>query len=581
MVGTTGPTARIFSDAGLSPFTTYYYRVRENDGARVSNIVKVKTHRVPPDDSSPTVPAHVGALTGAACNSINVSWTASTDVGRSGVKGYTVYGSGGFTRRIDVPHTSIVVTGLAPSSTHSFAVSATDYAGNESARSETAEARTRATCSGSGGATRSAAAFSGEGSLGSSANGVSVGPDGSTVIAVGQYGNIDYGGGSLTSLGGVDLAIVKFDDNGGHLWSRIFGSSGDQSPSAMGIDARGDIFLTGAFENHMELDDQTLDSHGPSPDIFLIKLDGTSGRALWARSFGSEGYDKGYALAVDPSGGVVFAGYFTGDVDFDDDGMPETAQGADVFMARFTSDGRHVWSKVMGGPGADNARAMAMDGAGNLSITGSFEHTVDFGDGRPIESTGSKDIFVASYDLNGVCRWSRGFGDIDDDSGRTIAVDHLGGIVAMGLFVGSIRLDALTVPSSTTGYPEILLAKFDAEGDVLWARGCGAGVPQGESALATDGYGDILASVATSAAVDLGGGPLAASTEDVVAARLLPDGAHVWSRRFLSLVGRQNSGAIASRTQRRLVFAGLIEGTADYDADVVTANGPVLLRLGP
>ena len=36
VVGTTGPTARIFSDAGLSPFTTYYYRVRENDNARVS-----------------------------------------------------------------------------------------------------------------------------------------------------------------------------------------------------------------------------------------------------------------------------------------------------------------------------------------------------------------------------------------------------------------------------------------------------------------------------------------------------------------------------------------------------------------
>jgi hypothetical protein len=331
----------------------------------------------------------------------------------------------------------------------------------------------------------------------------------------------------------------------------------------------------------MELDDHTLDSHGPNPDIFLIKLEGASGRELWARSFGNEGYDKGYALAVDSSGGVVVTGYFTGAVDFGDDGTSETAQGADIFIARFTTDGRHVWSRAIGGPGADYARAMAMDGAGNLSITGSFEYTVDFGNDHLVESAGSNDIFVASYDRDGVYRWSRGFGDVDDDSGRAIAVDSLGRVVAMGLFVGGIQLDALTVPSSTIGYPEIFLAKFDAEGDVLWARGCGAGVPQGESALATDQYGDVLAAVATSATVDLGGGPLAASTEDVVAARLLPDGRHVWSRRFVSLVGRQNTGAIASVPNGDLVLVGLIEGTADYDAEVITANGPVLLRLGP
>ena len=583
VVGTTGPTARTFSDTGLSPFTTFYYRVTAGNAAqrRVSNVVKVKTKQVPPDDSAPTVPASVTAVTGTACNSINVSWTASTDVGRSGLKAYTVYVSGDIPQRIDVSNTSFVVTGLPPSSTQTFAVSATDFAGNESARSETVVASTRATCSGSGGAIRSAAAFSGEGSLGSSANCVSVGPDDSTVIAVGQRGSIDYGEGSLASLGGVDLAIVKFGADGRLLWSRIFGSSGDQSPSGMGIDAQGDIYLTGAFENRMELDDETLESHGPNPDIFLIKLDGANGRSLWARSFGSDGYDKGYALAVDPSDGVVITGYFTGAVDFDDDGTPETAQGADIVIARFASDGRHVWSRAIGGPGADFARAMAMDGAGNVSITGSFEYTVDFGNGHSIESAGGRDIFVASYDRNGVCRWSKGFGDGDDDSGRAVAVDNAGGVVAMGLFVGNLRLDTLTIASSTTGYPEIFLTKFDTNGAVLWAHGCGAGIPQGESALATDRSGEVLTSVASSATVNFGGGPLAASTEDVVVAKLHPDGRHVWSRRFVSLVGRQNSGAIASAPNGDLVLVGLIEGTADYEAEVVTANGPILLRLGP
>ena len=49
---------------------------------------------------------------------------------------------------------------------------------------------------------------------------------GDIVVAVHYLGTVDFGGGPLTSAGGRDIAIAKFDDNGSHIWSERFGDIG-------------------------------------------------------------------------------------------------------------------------------------------------------------------------------------------------------------------------------------------------------------------------------------------------------------------------------------------------------------------
>src|SRR6185369_6501355 len=85
-----------------------------------------------PDTTAPTVP---GGLSGSAssCNAASLAWTASTDSGGSGVKGYNVYRNGSHLKQV----TGVATTdgSLAASTAYSYAVSAIDNAGNESARS--------------------------------------------------------------------------------------------------------------------------------------------------------------------------------------------------------------------------------------------------------------------------------------------------------------------------------------------------------------------------------------------------------------------------------------------------------------
>jgi hypothetical protein len=89
------------------------------------------------DTQPPTVPASVVA-TGSSSSQIDLSWTASTD--NVGVVGYRIYRGGALLTTANV--TSYSDTGLSPSTTYSYQVSAVDAAGNESAKSNSVSATT-------------------------------------------------------------------------------------------------------------------------------------------------------------------------------------------------------------------------------------------------------------------------------------------------------------------------------------------------------------------------------------------------------------------------------------------------------
>src|SRR5262245_9575248 len=243
-IATTRANASSYLDAGLAPRSTYFYRIRSFDlvgSSGYSDVARSRTRPAPRDVLPPTAPAQLAAVTGAECDQVNLSWTASTDNGRSGLLGYNVYGPSGLVRLVRAPATATSIADLPPSATFSFAVAAVDNAGNESALSPAASAATRPDCTGSGGAYRWSSAYGGTSSAGSA--GVALGVDrlANIVLAVSQRGSIDYGGGPLTSLGSSDVAVTKFTAGGTLLWSKIYGGVSDQVPTSIAVDGAGDL----------------------------------------------------------------------------------------------------------------------------------------------------------------------------------------------------------------------------------------------------------------------------------------------------------------------------------------------------
>ena len=91
------------SDTGLSALTSYSYTVLAVDNAGNQSGQCTAASATTPacaDTVAPSVPAGLTA-SAASCSQINLSWTASTDTGGSGLKGYNVYRNGIYLKQVD------------------------------------------------------------------------------------------------------------------------------------------------------------------------------------------------------------------------------------------------------------------------------------------------------------------------------------------------------------------------------------------------------------------------------------------------------------------------------------------------
>lgn len=197
------------------------------------------------------------------------------------------------------------------------------------------------------------------------------------------------------------------------------------------------------------------------------------------------------------------------------------------------------FSLAVGSEGNQLAHAVAVDGAGNVVVTGEFEGEIDFGDGTlTANNDTNSDIFLAKYDANGQLAWSRRFGDTSRDRGMALAIDDAGNILLAASFGGVMEFDGK--PLEANGY-DILLAKLEPdEGEPIWHRvftGQGDGGYAEPWSMALDADGNI-ALVGRFTKSLLLAEPHAANTDydenryDAFVAKLDPDGEPLWSTSF-------------------------------------------------
>ena len=178
----------------------------------------------------------------------------------------------------------------------------------------------------------------------------------------------------------------------------------------------------------------------------LAAFDG-SGAPRWSKKFGGQFNEAVGGVAVDGAGNVAISGGFTFAADFGS-GERRAAGDADAFVASFATDGTPRWDRTWGSDREDLAFGLAADHAGNLAVTGRFFGTIDFGAGGPRTAPGgNKDVFVVRLAADGATQWSRSFGDRDHDEGRAIAIGADGTMVVAGVFRFALDLTGTPLQS--------------------------------------------------------------------------------------------------------------------------------------
>ncbi|UCF04204.1 MAG: hypothetical protein JSV33_09645 [bacterium] len=350
-----------------------------------------------------------------------------------------------------------------------------------------------------------------------SCNSVACNESGNIVIA-GQFnGTVDFGGGPLTSAGGGENFLAKFDVNGNHLWSTRFAGDRQLDNPNVAFSGSGNVMVTGSFEGTVDFGGGPLTSVG-NMDIFLVQYD-ANGNHIWSRRFGEAQSQYGYDVACDVPGNVVAAGSFEGTVDFG--GGPLTCEGhSDIYLVKFDSNGNHVWSKRFGDGSFQQCHSVVCDGSGDILIMGVFGGTVDFG-GDTLTCAGSLDIFLAKFDTDGGHLWSKRFGDSWVQYSRSVACDGSGNVVVTGYFRSTINFGGGTLTSA--GADDIFLAEFDSNGNHLWSKRFGDAYFQQCHSTACDGSGNVMVTGYFEGTVDFGGGPLtSAGNKDIFLVKFEP-----------------------------------------------------------
>ena len=195
--------------------------------------------------------------------------------------------------------------------------------------------------------------------------------------------------------------------------------------------------------------------------------------AQWIKQQGTGGTSNG--VSSDATGNAYVTGTISNPGLFENITIP--CHAADVFLAKYDPNGAIVWVSVGGGDLLDQGNDIAADAVGNSYVVGAIQtnglHPTAQFDNITLTGHGDYDWFIAKYDVNGNVVWAKNAGSTLGDIAKGVALDSTGNIYVCGLFSGTMTVDGVTVTSS--GLFDVFLAKYDVNGTLLWLKRAGGG----------------------------------------------------------------------------------------------------------
>jgi len=371
-------------------------------------------------------------------------------------------------------------------------------------------------------------------------------------------------------------------------WHTFYGTADFDHGFGIAVDGSGNVYVTGYSAAEWNGPGGTADvpkhANSGGGDIVVLKLN-SSGEYQWHTFYGSSGYEWGYGIAVDGNGNVYVTGGsatgWNGPLAGSDVVEPKHAHsgGYDIVVLKLNSEGEYQWHTFYGGADGDFGDGIAVDGSGNVYVSGRSRALWN-GPGGAADApkhahSGGRDMVVLKLNSEGGYQWHTFYESADDDLGYAIAVDGNGNVYVAGdsaaTWNGPGGAADAPLHAHSGGGSDIVVLKLNCSGEYWWHTFYGSANSDIGNGIALDTNGDVYVtgySYATWNGPGTGEGMAPKNAysgfTDIVILKLDSSGTYKWHTFYGSSSGDQ-ANAIALDSSGNVYIGGL---------SYITWNGP-------
>lgn len=227
--------------------------------------------------------------------------------------------------------------------------------------------------------------------------------------------------------GDYDTWLLKIDQQGDTLWTKRYGSWGNDQGKEIIPTSDGNYMITGV----------TNSAPNTNYQAYLLKID-PSGNILWNRYYGGINYEIGNSVKQTADGGYIMLGI-----------TYSYGMNGDAYLVRTNPTGDTLWTKTFGGNYLDEG----------IFITVNSDNSFTFCVRDSSTAGKNVDVQIIKTDENGTIIWDKHYGGTEKDTDKMIQPTSDGGYIV-----------AAITRSFGLPLPDMWILKLDAAGDTLWTR---------------------------------------------------------------------------------------------------------------